>query len=361
MLALAGWLVVGCSSASENQSVGDRIAGNVDVGASVQAVGADSLSGRAVEFDNGVLAYPDLTYAVVTGFRPLKLDLFLPPDGDTASELRPVVVYVHGGGWAWGGPRRSGAYSDWPQVLAAIASEGYVVASVGYRFSLESPFPAAIHDVKSSLQWLRANAGHYRIDPSRFAIWGQSAGGHLAALAATSCGAEALQPPADSLAAPVNPEAEALRAEGASSQDLSSCVQAVAGWYGVYDFKTQLEHYERPTAGFAAPLAFLGCEDAPCKDAAYRDASPLSYIDPSDPATLLIHGTDDTVVPASQSQRFYDALLANDVAASLTLIPDVGHSWIGANAATTGAVSREALQLTIDFFASTIGDPAGAD
>ena len=67
-----------------------------------------------------------------------------------------------------------------------LVQDNLVVASLNYRLSSEAAFPAAIQDVKSSIRFLRAHATEYGIDPSRAIVWGGSAGGHLAALAATT-------------------------------------------------------------------------------------------------------------------------------------------------------------------------------
>ncbi|PTS76289.1 hypothetical protein DBR17_14915, partial [Sphingomonas sp. HMWF008] len=193
-LTTTALLLMPLAGSATAQSYGRDIADSAVIGSNVQAVGADSFAGTRVAFADGVIGYPDIPYQTLPGYRPLKLDLFLPPASFAAAGPRPLIIYVHGGGWMAGGPRRSAAYVDWPKVLAALAAKGYVVASVSYRFSREAPFPAAIQDVKASIRWLRARAKTYNIDPKRAAIWGQSAGGHLAALAGVSCHVAALEP-----------------------------------------------------------------------------------------------------------------------------------------------------------------------
>ena len=148
-------------------STGKDVAARAEVGAAVTAVGADSFAGISVPFAGGVRGYPDVVYETLLGYRPMKLDLFLPPPSFAAKGPRPVIVYIHGGGWVGGGPRRSSAYSDWPKVLASMAEHGYVVASVSYRFAGEAPFPAAIQDVKAAIRFLRANSAKYGIDSVR--------------------------------------------------------------------------------------------------------------------------------------------------------------------------------------------------
>src|SRR6476661_4810840 len=128
-IAASMLLLAAAPSAPRDRSPGARIAHAAAIGDSVQAVGADTLSTVQVAFPDGVTGYPDITYQTLPGYRPLKLDLFLPPKSFASAGPRPLVVYVHGGGWMAGGPRRSAAYRDWPRILAALAARGYVVAS----------------------------------------------------------------------------------------------------------------------------------------------------------------------------------------------------------------------------------------
>ena len=359
LLTTLSLLCISSRPALAQSSVSSRVAANAEIGTAVQAVGKDSFAGINLEFADGVVAYPDLTYAVVTGFRPLKLDLFLPPASYADAGPRPLIVYVHGGAWAWGGPRRSAAYKDWPAVLADLARNGYVVASVGYRFSREAPFPAAIQDVKSAIQWLRANAAQYHIDTGRIAIWGQSSGGHLAMLAATSCGVAALEPDPGAVAAPVSRDVESIVAEGTGQQLKSSCVHAVAGWFGIYDFGDRLDAQDPDSTEFSPRHEFFGCTSSPCSGSLLRAASPISHVDSGDPPVLLIHGEADAVLPVAQSQLLRDALLDADVNVAMTIIPGAGHSWISETPEATRAASRQALRETVDFFEATIGDGRG--
>src|SRR6185295_4740813 len=103
---------------------------------------------RRTQFPGGVIGLADLTYESLAGFRPLRLDLYRPASTSTP---HPLVLYIHGGGWTSGHTRHSGAFENWPAVLAAIAARGYVIASVEYRLSGEAPFPAAIQDVKAAI------------------------------------------------------------------------------------------------------------------------------------------------------------------------------------------------------------------
>ncbi len=139
---------------------------------------------RVTQFADGVTGLADVTYSVLPGFRPLVLDLYLP----SSTTAQPLILFVHGGGWVGGNTRHSGALADFPRALAQLAAEGFVVASVEYRLVGEAAFPAPLQDVRAALRYLRDNAAKYRIDGSKVAVWGGSAGGQLAALAAVSCG-----------------------------------------------------------------------------------------------------------------------------------------------------------------------------
>ena len=175
------------------EPLGDAATTSAEPAIGTKAVLEDRYPERRIAFPGGVAGLPDLTYSTVSGFRPLTLDLYLPATRATGGA--PVIIYVHGGGWTGGHTRHSGAFENWPGVLASLAGRGYVVASLNYRLSGEAPSPAAEQDIKSAVRWLRTNAARFGVDKRRIGIWGGSAGGQLAALAGTSCGVPALAPP----------------------------------------------------------------------------------------------------------------------------------------------------------------------
>lgn len=283
----------------------------------------DPMPERVLDLGKGVSVSADITYSTIPGYRPLILDLYRPAERSAAL---PLVIYVHGGGWMAGHTRQSGAFSDFTAVLSDLSARGYVVASLEYRLSKEAPFPAAIDDVRTAIRFLKANAGRYGIDARRVAIWGGSAGGQLAALAALDCG-------------------RAPGGEDKANAEQSDCVQAAVGWYGVYDFATMPQ-----SAIPRAENVYLDCLKGACPADRIAAASPASHVDAKDPPMLLIHGVGDKVVPMSQSQELAARLKRARVPVTLEVIPDVGHSWIGADAAATRAASLRALDLTFRFF-----------
>lgn len=351
MWAAAAAVVAAAAPAADAKTLGETIAAQAAVGQGVTPVGSDSFAHVTVPMAGGVTGLPDVTYSSLNGYRPLKLDLFLPPARFKKAGPRPMVIYIHGGGFVTGGPRRSAAFLDWPAVLGSLAEQGYVVASVSYRFAGEAKYPAQIQDVKSAIRWLRVNAAEYNIDKTRAVVWGQSAGGHLAGLAATTCNVAALAP-ASRKPAPEHPQAESQASAPEGFDEASDCVQGAVVWFGVFDLTA--------LASSNMNSNLLGCGAGPCSEDKLRSASAVTYIDKSDPPVLIMHGAEDTTVPIAQSKIFYEALKAQGVPAEFVIEPGVGHSWLGKTPAATKAASYDAMKRTVDFIEATIGDHRAA-
>lgn len=128
-------------------------------------------------------AHPDLVYATY-GDREMQLDLYRPKG---VSGSLPAIVCIHGGGW------KQGQRQAMTPLAQTLASKGYVGVTISYRLRDEAIFPAAIQDCKAAVRWLRANAEKYGIDKAHIGATGLSAGGHLAALLATSGGVKELE------------------------------------------------------------------------------------------------------------------------------------------------------------------------
>lgn len=287
-----------------------------------------------VDFPNGVTGLMDVTYAEVRGYRPLKLDLYYQAND---KKPKPAVVWLHGGGWSGGNPRMGvSVIGTSDQVLSALASRGYVAAAVSYRLAGEAKFPATIQDVKASIRWLRANAAKYNIDPQRIAVWGESAGGYLAALAGTSCGAKDLE------------------GQGGNAEQ-SSCVQAAIDWYGPTDF-TAMDAQAGPNAQRkhstpdSAESGLMGCELSKCSPALLKMSNPIAYISDKTPPFLIMHGDADAAVPMQQSQMLYEALKAKGVKAKIEIVPGAGHVFAGASPAQAKSIIESVQQFLDESF-----------
>jgi acetyl esterase/lipase len=306
---------------------------------------------RLMTFANGVTGFADVVYSELPGFRPLTLDLYLPAGALQAQSAYPLLVYIHGGGWQSGHTRHLGAFENWPATLASIAADGYVVASVEYRLSGEAPFPAAFRDVRNAIRWLRDNAEKFSIDGARVVVWGASAGGQLAALVGTACGDNRF-----------NPAAEQNGGGRDAAKDRPACIQGVVAWYSVLNLADMIPAGATALdTGAVAPVLarYLGCAARPCDAEAFASASPITHIDSKDPPFLLIHGSDDSVVPVTQSQQMNVALTEAGVESELVVIPNVKHSFVGKTSVETAAASRLAFRKTMAFVARSLSvEPA---
>lgn len=278
--------------------------------------------------------FANVEYANVGG-QSLRLDLYLP----TASAPVPVVLWIHGGGWCAGGRAPLAAYA------APLPASGIAVAAVSYRLTSTTPncansagaiWPAQIHDVKGAVRWLRANASSYNLDPTRVAVWGQSAGAHLASTLALSAGDAAL--------------------EGTVGGNLtqSSAVSALVAYYPPTDLLQLGPDFaltppnlpglvatvDGPAAGHAVLVGFGGPGEGigliranatnpnppwPTLYARALSAGPVNWASPGDPPVYLLHGTNDTTVPLNQSRRLRDALLAANVTTVYREIAGLSH------------------------------------
>ncbi|MFE2218400.1 alpha/beta hydrolase fold domain-containing protein [Streptomyces canus] len=254
-------------------------------------------------------------YATPDGFRPLLLDLHLPAAHPAGGPV-PVVVFLHGGGWRTGSRARFGpAFEAWEvSPFDLLAAAGFAVASIDYRLSAEAVFPAQLHDGKAALRWVRGHAEALGLDAERVVLWGESAGGHLAALLGlTAC----------------RPELETAPVAAGPCAD----VVGVVDWYGPADLRT-MQGQSRPdavTVPDAADSREAQLIGAPVPDAPRlaAEASPVTYARAGAPPFLLAYGTADRFVPSAQSEQFANALRASGSEVTLRLIDSADHLWAG--------------------------------
>lgn len=325
----------------------------VPVTADVGAVTAraDVFPRASVPFPGRVTAFPDVEYANLNGFRPLLLDLYRPAAGGDGHPL-PLVIYVHGGGWRHGDSRTTGAFTNFPRVLASLAARGYVVAAIGYRLIGEARYPAPVRDVNAAIAYLRLHAHEWGLDPERIVLWGASAGGYLAAMSATTCHDPRFAPPLST------GRMSRRQAAAASASRVSHCVQAVVSWYGLFDLgPLAAETGSNPAIG-AVVRNFLGCARGSCRELA-RGASPLGAVSPAAPPMLLMAGTADAEVPCRQTVAMAAALRRVHASVQMRLISGAGHGWIAHDPAVTRRASLAALRRTFRFIDEVTGRPDG--
>lgn len=212
------------------------------------------------------------------------LDLAMP--SESAGKLRPAVVVIHGGGWLEGDKSSfSTPGQRTPGNIIDFAKLGFVAVTINYRLSGEARFPAALHDCRCAVRWLRAHAKEYQIDPDAIGAWGNSAGGHLALLLGMA-------------------DTTAIPDDDGPYREFSSRVQSVVSDSGPIDLRHQVEHNQIPDAiklFLCGPPGAAGAGD-------YDLASPIKHVSPHTPPLMLIYGVDDEQVGVETADRFVIAL-----------------------------------------------------
>ncbi|MCP3818485.1 alpha/beta hydrolase [Streptomyces sp. A3M-1-3] len=294
--------------------------------------------------EDGVRRFEGVTYATTPGYRPRLLDVHVPAGGGPF----PVVVWIHGGGWLEGDRRYPPPTIPVDLLHGSVLRSGLALVCVDYRHSLEAPFPAQLHDVKAAIRYLRRYADTFGIDTDRIGVWGESAGGHLAALAG--------------LVRPDGPDGVALEGiEGVVEED--SAVQAVVDWYGVSEVASlHAQPFPPPSpSGMLPPppsgmefpnpyTALLGgtAEEHPALAAV---ASPVTYAGgETPPPFLLVHGTQDGLVPYSQSEVLAEALKSAGGDVTLQPVDGADHIFLGVADVTpivTDSAAFLARQLSV--------------
>lgn len=256
--------------------------------------------GQPPQLPPSIVGEFDIAYA---GDSPRqKLDLLLPKEPAAKAPL-PVIVYIHGGAWRGGNKHEGISF-----LTHSVAGGNYAGVTIGYRFSGEAIWPAQIHDCKAAIRWIRTHAKQYHLDPERIGVIGSSAGGHLAAMLGTS------------------EHVERLDGKVGGDAKQNSSVACVVDLYGptellaLSEFPSDIEH----DAPDSPESRLVGGPLQQRKDVA-RSASPITYVSVDDPPFLLIHGTEDPLVPYDQSERFLAALEEEGVEAMLLQVQGGGH------------------------------------
>lgn len=233
----------------------------------------------------------DLEYGRAGG-EAQRLDVSV-PDGPGPF---PVAILVHGGGWTAGdkaGTDRPGSASDITPWFAPFTDATFTWFSINYRLAPRHRWPAPLDDVLAAIRWVKAHAAEFKGDPTRIALVGHSAGGHLAAMAATVV-------------------------------DDSVRVQAVVGYAPVTSFEHEMR--SRGELGRAQQGLLHRVRDlTPESLGLLRAIAPRTHARPGLPPFLLIHGDADTTVPLQQSVEFQAALRAAGVRCDLIVVPGAAH------------------------------------
>lgn len=232
----------------------------------------------------------------------LQLNLARPKMGDGPF---PAIVCIHGGGF------RAGKRESYDGLIVRLAEQGFVAITITYRLAPKYQFPAAVHDTKAAVRWVRANAAKYKIDPSRIGTTGGSAGGHLAQFLGVTAGVKEFE------------------GDGGNPGE-SSAVACVVNVYGPSDFTKS--YGKSVDAAEVLPL-FLGGNLEKARKL-HLKASPLYWVTPVAAPTLCIHGTLDKYVAHEQAVWLVDKMNAAGAEAELLTLEGAGHGFKGMDAET---------------------------
>jgi acetyl esterase/lipase len=240
----------------------------------------------------------------------------------------PAAMYVHGGSWVSGNYNTGGFLIN--EIGPSLASKGFVVISINYRLGPNALWPDQIEDVKCAVRYLRANARYLNIDPSEIGVWGQSAGGHLAALLGTA-----------------GPSAGW---DVGAYPNESSKVQSVVDMAGPNDLVTM---GNQGASGLVQDnfISLLGPTPPVNLGAALKAASPVTYIAPGDPPFLIMHSDNDEIVYPQQSEELSWDLAANDDPHQLVIVQGAGHEFDQAGGSPDPA---QITVIVVDFFIQTM-------
>ena len=277
----------------------------------------------------------NVTYVTRTGPKGKPLDLKLDIQTPLAPGKYPLIVYLTGGGFMVS-PRQSVL----PQ-RAFVANHGFVVASIQYRTIRDgATYVDGIADVKAAIRYLRANAAAYQIDPAKVGVWGESAGGYLAAMTGVTNGDTDF--------------------DEADASGVSSDVAAVVDKFGPSDLTQLAAGFDAETVAMnvapgnsTAKYVFGGSTTKSVLDdaTAVGHADPVTHVTSSAPPFLFLHGTDDRIISPVETQIVHKALLKKKVSSTRYLLDKAGHGDLSVKGGEVAMwTTTRIMDLIVDFF-----------
>jgi acetyl esterase/lipase len=251
-----------------------------------------STAAWVVDIEQTYSVIPNVTYAIGTNYE-CKLDAYVRRN---ATKPVPTLVYIHGGGWV-GGLKDAATFHLLPWI-----EMGFSVVNVEYRMARNALAPAAVEDCRLALRWVYKNAKTYNFDTDRIIVTGGSAGGHLALMTGLLDSTAGFDTPREW--DQVNPVMH---------------VAAIVNLFGITDVKDLLAGPHRQNYA----VSWLG--SLPNREELAVQVSPLTYVRPSSPPVLTIHGDNDPLVPYEHAVRLHKALDKAGVANKLVTIPGGSH------------------------------------
>jgi acetyl esterase/lipase len=230
-----------------------------------------------------------------------RMDVYLPAGRSTDSTN--VILFIHGGSWS------GGDKSEFDEAILAIRNQlpGFAMFNMNYRLVRPGAnrFPTQMDDIKSALAFINSKSEDYKINTGKIVLVGASAGAHLALL-----------------------QAYRYNTDGK--------IKAVIDLFGPTDLKDLYNNHPVPAASQAVLVGLLGATPV-TNPGIYTEASPINYVTRTTIPTKIFHGSDDIVVPISQSNALKAKLEANNVKVDMTTYVREGHGWYGVSLLDTYA------------------------
>lgn len=261
----------------------------------------------------------------------LYLDLYYPTS--RPSNKLPVAIYTHGGGWA-AGSKQGITSANFKKVYLELLANGFAVASINYRLYQKDGSVAmrdCVIDAKDAVRYLAKNSEDLGLDPMRFVVHGDSAGGQIAQMLL--------------LTSPEN-----LRGDPALA-DANYKMLAGVSWYGPCDFeKIDLFNHDDSTESRDrfGPRIVKPDTDPKDKLTLYREMSPVQYLKPNSPPLLMIQGDKDTTIPVKHAYYMREKAARVQAPIEIMIIKNAGHNWREVDAAIEPSVD-EIVQRTVIF------------
>ena len=257
--------------------------------------------------------------------KDLRMDVMVPQP----LKERALVIYVTGGGFSRA-PKEAAL-----NLRTFVAEAGFVVASIEYRTDRDgATYRDGIADVKSAIRYLRANAGKYGIDRQHVAVWGESAGGYLAAMTGLTN--------------------DSHEFDSGEHLDQSSAVQAVVDKFGPSDVSKVASDFDaQAKADYAAATSVMRYVGQDVK----THANPMTYVTRSAPAFLIFHGSQDRLVSPSQTLLLHNALLAAGAPTIRYVLAGANHgdlAFMGDEKSGLPWSAKSTMGLIVDFLSKNL-------
>ena len=231
----------------------------------------------------------------------------------------PAIIYIHGGGWT------RGSRADYNETARFYAKRGIAGFSIDYTLTTQNrtAWPENEQDVVEAIRFIRENAQLYRIDCTKVAVLGSSAGAQFASLAGTLSGNES------------------FLAGSSGNEKIRSQVCLVVDYSGATDFD-YIGKYEKTSVIYRILTNALGNVNYTANPNLWVEASAATYISSGDPIFFIVHGTNDTVVPIEVSESFNAKLQAAGVETHFVIVKDGDHDILTSE--TENLIARYSLE-----------------